>query len=83
MRIYDWRNGKLKPFGDLKVGDVFLVYIKNRAHCYMKVEKVADYASGDELTAVSLEEGFVAYFEDDYGVEPVSANVVIEDESEE
>lgn len=83
MKVYDWRNGKLKPFGDLKVGDVFLVHIKDRTHCYMKVEKVADYASGDELTAVNLEGGFVAYFEDDYGVEPISANVVIEDESEE
>lgn len=83
MEVYDWRRGTTKPFGDLKVGDVFLIHIKDRTHCYMKMEDVTDYSvSGDELNAVSLAQGFVAYFEDDYGVEPVSARVVIEDESE-
>ena len=82
MKVYDWRRGTAKPFGDLKVGDVFLIHIKGRRHCYMKIDDVADIPSDDLLNAVSLDVGYVAYFEDDYNVEPVSANVVIDDESE-
>lgn len=81
MKIYDWRN-RAKPFGDLKVGDVFLIHKEDCTHCYMKMEDVADSVSGDELNAVSLERGFVAHFVDDFGVEPISANVIIEEESE-
>lgn len=82
MKMYDWRHGTTKPFGDLKVGDVFLIHIKGREHCYMKIEDVADSECGDILNAVSLEVGYVAYFEDDYYVEPVSASVILQDESE-
>lgn len=78
MRVYDWRSHSLKPFGDLKVGDVFLIHIKGRGHCYMKIEDVADSESGDILNAVSLEEGYVAYFEAGCSVEPVSASVVFQ-----
>lgn len=66
----DTRTGAFKT---IAVGDIFSSYNS----LYMRTAEVQSTVTGNPYNAVNLENGFFHFFNDDYEVTPVKAQLVV------
>lgn len=72
MKIVYKDTGKI-DFKTIAIGDIFSSYNS----MYMRTAEVQSTVTGNPYNAVNLENGFFQYFNDDYEVTPVEAQLVV------
>ena len=77
MKIVENRKSNIKPFGDLRIGEIFIDCEDTEDYC-IRIEPICDAEELRIYNAFSFSKNVAYFFDDEEKVEPCKGYLVIE-----